>query len=232
MRLEPGATYGRLMVVKQLCEGHPNMTRWLTACECGARHEVLGASLTGGLTKSCGCLRADAAALMGKANLKHGHQRRPGGKRQTTKAYRAWSSAKQRTCNPRHPQWHRYGGRGIAMCRRWINSYEAFLADMGEPPGPSFTLERIDVNKGYSPANCTWIHKSQQSRNRRCSLRLWGIPLVAWAEGLGLSWNTVKTRLRRGWSPAQAVGVPVGTKRKDWPGTNKAELYEKAFDRN
>jgi hypothetical protein len=74
---------------------------------------------------------------------------------------------KTRCTNPNRPDWKNYGGRGIAVCDRWANSFEAFLADMGRKPSCEFTLDRIDNDAGYSPENCRWATWDQQSRNKR-----------------------------------------------------------------
>lgn len=77
---------------------------------------------------------------------------------------------KQRTTNKNNCDWHKYGGRGIFMCQRWLDSCDNFVADMGPSwPGPGWTIERIDNDKGYSKENCKWILHAHQSRNTRAT---------------------------------------------------------------
>src|SRR5215475_6407743 len=83
-----------------------------------------------------------------------------------TKTYRCWLHLRQRCQNPNDPKYPIYGGRGIKCCTRW-NSYENFLADMGEPPTPQHTIERRDNNSGYKPSNCYWATVDEQAKNRR-----------------------------------------------------------------
>jgi len=90
--------------------------------------------------------------------MKHGMSRSP--------EYRAWQLMKNRCTNPRDKRWEHYGGRGIRVCERWATSFPTFFLDMGPRPSDKHSLDRIDVNLDYSPANCRWATQTQQQRNR------------------------------------------------------------------
>jgi hypothetical protein len=91
--------------------------------------------------------------------VRHGLARR--------KEYRAWVNMISRCENPKTPGWENYGGRGIAVCRRWRESVEAFYEDIGPRPSPQHSVDRIDNNGNYEPGNCRWATQHEQTRNMR-----------------------------------------------------------------
>lgn len=97
-----------------------------------------------------------------------------------------------------------YGGKGITICDRWINSYENFLADMGECPDESMTLDRKDNNIGYTPENCRWATSIEQcnnkTNNRHITFNGKTQGLRAWAEETGIKATNILNRLYMGWS--------------------------------
>jgi hypothetical protein len=113
------------------------------------------------LTAQFGIIRSHSAVLGKLHRLREEETRPPGapvrrkrGERETSSEYVAWRGMRARCSNPKHPSWRRYGGRGITVCERWANSFEAFLVDMGQKPSPELALVRI--NKEFEPGNCRW----------------------------------------------------------------------------
>ena len=85
--------------------------------------------------------------------------------------YSIWHGIKQRTNNPKDRAYSQYGGRGIDLCKRWLD-FAVFLEDVGPRPTPKHSLERKNNNKGYNPDNCTWASKKEQARNRKNTIRI------------------------------------------------------------
>ena len=134
-----------------------------------------------------------------------------------TRTYQAWHQMRQRCLNPRHRAYPSYGGRGITICQRWLDSFEAFLEDLGEPPD-NRSLDRIDNDGNYEPGNCRWASRSEQQRNKRDNRLVTydGMTkcLTEWAEDTGIDRATIRGRLRRGWTVAAALTTsPHNTRR-------------------
>lgn len=128
--------------------------------------------------------------------------------------YGLWKTMRGRCNTPTNKKYPRYGGRGISICARW-DDFFAFAADMGPRPA-GFTLDRINNDGDYEPANCRWASSKEQSRNKSDNriVMVGGAPVVlADVEGkTGIKSATVRKRIAElGWTPEEAVSVAVGS---------------------
>jgi hypothetical protein len=128
-----------------------------------------------------------------------------------TKTYNSWMNLKQRCLNPKNPKFKYYGGRGIKVCNRWLDSFDNFFKDMGEVP-PKGSIERINNNGDYSPENCRWATSKEQSSNRRSNKFITHngetLGICEWSQRLGGSVSLITYRLQRGWDPIEAITTP------------------------
>ena len=122
--------------------------------------------------------------------------------------YWIWTGMRNRCRNPRAKPWKDYGGRGIRVCKRW-DSYAKFAADMGPRPSPKHTLERIDNDGDYTPKNCRWATRKEQSLNLRNTrwVMIEGVEYKAWqlAERSGLKADTIIERAAQGLPLAEVL---------------------------
>ena len=81
--------------------------------------------------------------------------------------YFAWMNMRRRCLLTTDESYRLYGGRGIEVCDRWVNSFENFLADMGHRPTPEHSLDRANNGGNYGPENCRWATSKEQQQNRR-----------------------------------------------------------------
>ena len=151
--------------------------------------------------------------------MKHG--------RTNTQLYIVWEGIKDRCLNTRDKAYPDYGGRGIDICDEWRNSFVVFsewayangyIEDKLPSGRNRVSIDRIDNDKGYYPANCRWATAKEQSNNRRNNryLTIDGMTktIAEWTDYANLKRNTLKNRLYRGWKLEDLL-LPVGERRKN-----------------
>jgi hypothetical protein len=125
----------------------------------------------------------------------------------------SWASMVARCHKPSDKSFARYGARGIRVCVRWRDNFDAFLEDVGPRPSTQHSLERNDNNGDYEPGNVRWATPREQARNRSNNRLLTASgktqTVAAWAEERGIAKTTVLNRLLRGWSDSRAVNEPA-----------------------
>lgn len=202
-----GQRFGRLLAIDSLAGSRTARRKWRCLCDCGQEAFVDTCKLLSGHTRSCGCLQRDSVAAK---STTHGGQRRS--------EYSTWKGIKSRCFNPNSPAFANYGARGISMCPEWADDFSAFLRDMGPRPSVHHTVERKDNSLGYSPDNCLWATRKEQSRNKRnnrwiCSKGAFRT-LAEWAEVTGIPAPTLASRLDRlHWSVDKAFNTPLNATR-------------------
>lgn len=111
--------------------------------------------------------------------------------------------------NENDKSYHNYGGRGIKVFKEWEESYPAFLASVGRRPNDTYSLGRIDNDRGYEPGNVRWETDSEQQNNTRRNriVEINGEKRTAtqWARMFGVNIYTFIGRLNRGTDPLMAL---------------------------
>lgn len=200
-----GQRFGKLVAVSVSDMGGKQGVRWLCECDCGNETVVLAKKLRGGHTKSCGCVQKASRITHGQTG---------------SLEYASWQAMRYRCEYQGNVMFHRYGGRGIKVCDRWL-SFENFLADMGEKPTPAHTIDRIDNDRDYEPENCRWATKLEQDNNRSTNR------VIHVGNSVGsiasvyrsidprpvVSLKAAWMRIWKGWEPTDAFYVPIKCKR-------------------
>ena len=125
-----------------------------------------------------------------------------------TRLNKIYEHMKDRCYNPNFHCYNRYGGRGITICKEWLEDYQTFKAwALSHGYSDNLTLDRIDNDKGYYPENCRWITLQAQCDNTRKSICIAGRnrSLTSWCKLLGLNYNVVRYRLKKGYRIEDAL---------------------------
>ncbi len=206
-----GQKFFRLTVIRTV-RNHRNQKAWECLCSCGNTRVVTASNLYSGKSNSCGCYRNERTAAR---MTRHGHS--AGGSR--SKEYSTWMGMRSRCFNPADRRYADYGGRGITLCERWENSFEAFYADMGARPSPRHSIDRINNDGPYAPGNCRWATAQQQANNKRNNRILThggrSQTLSQWAVEIGIKPLALHHRIDSyGWSVDRALTTPVSSEPK------------------
>lgn len=198
-----GKRFGRLVITAYIF--HKGGCGCEVVCDCGKSFHLKYSNLENRNYVSCGCLRLER---LRNHEIKHGHSRL----HNWSTTYRSWTAIKTRCLNKNNPAYSSYGGRGIKVCDRWLESFENFLADMGEAP-PEMSIDRIDNNGDYEPGNCRWATRKEQANNRRSSRMITynGLTktLAEWASFLGMKSSTLAQRINRWNDLDKAMSLPL-----------------------
>lgn len=190
---------------------------WDCHCACGTSRAVYESSLTCGRSPSCGCVSGERERA---ARTTHGHASNGIKSRE----FETWCRMRARCERPSTPYFKNYGGRGIYVCQRWRESFDAFLRDAGYKPGPTYSIDRIDNNGSYTcgacaqcvergaPMNVQWSQPKAQARNRRSNTFVehdgHRLTIAEWAERTGIPPQLIAQRIRANW-PADLALSPV-----------------------
>lgn len=155
--LVKGTKFNFLTILWEILPQITPYRRVLFKCDCGNTKEIRYSHVKLGYIKSCGCYLKDFPSAK-----THGLTK--------TKEYSIWKDIKKRCFNSKAQNYKWYGAKGIKMSKKWVNSFETFLQDMGIAPTKNHTIDRIDSSKDYSKENCKWSTWKEQANNRTNSI--------------------------------------------------------------
>ena len=189
-----GLRFGMLLVLGE--SGRDAISKLIKCkCDCGNIKLTRIKYLNRGYVKSCGCLRTKEFPVTKQ------------------REYFIYYAIKTRCYSKKSNHYHRYGGRGIIMCKRWLYSYKNFIADMGMRPSKKHSIERIDNNGNYEPSNCKWATSSEQSNNtisnNVLSFNGESLTTTQWERKTGIKRKTITRRIGMGWSIEKTLTTPV-----------------------
>lgn len=195
-----GQRFGRLTVLYFIDQKNRKTRQynWMCRCDCGNETQANAYKLKQGLQQSCGCLKEEMKPRLGEITRKY--------KYSDKRLYGVYKSIINRCTNPKGREWKNYGGRGITVCDEWLKDYDAFAEwafengyDKDAKHGEC-TIDRKDVDKGYSPENCRFIPNDKQQNNRRDNVILEykgeEHTMKEWSEILNVSYQKLRYHIR------------------------------------
>lgn len=213
-KIKAGDKWGKLTLVSDLLGGDcfKSTHKSIFMCDCGLNHFATINNVQRGIVKHCSACSSIQKSAHRK---KHCHSNSYKDKDPLGySCYTRWSAMKRRCNNSSDSRYSDYGGRGIKVCARWQESYEAFLADMGTPPSISHQIDRQDNQGNYEPGNCKWVTRTENGRNKRNNNVITAFgetkTLSEWAAKTGVMRETIAMRLSRGYSPEKALQIGNG----------------------
>lgn len=185
-----GTKFNKLTLISSEMNGKYRIGIYL--CDCGNIATKDFNHVKNGSIQSCGCLlisHKKSKNFLGTHGMTD------------TKEFRAWQAILNRCYNPNYIYFHRYGGRGISVCKRWKNSFKNFFEDMGFAPSEDHTLDRFPNNDGnYELSNCRWATWEQQASNTSQTRWIehdgYRMTLTQWSEHIGVSVSWLHTQLK------------------------------------
>lgn len=199
-KYKAGMKFNFLTLVKNVTKDGKSV-KWLCRCDCGKEKEIFLTSVSSGSTKSCGCMRS---------KLKYGDNLHNYSK---TRLHNVWSHMKRRCNNVKNPSYHRYGGRGIKVCKEW-HRFKPFMEwALNNGYSDKLQIDRIDNNDGYYPENCRFVTARKNSQNRRSNRNITykgkTFCINEASRRYGIKRQTLAQRLDNGWSVEKAIETPV-----------------------
>ena len=199
-----GRKFGRLTAIRPLYRTEYKEWIWLCKCNCGKQTRSIKSHLLSGHTKSCGCLQKEKAS---ENNKKHGLTKTP--------FYHIWQNMKRRCLDVKNISWSNYGGRGIKVCKRWMDfmgfkedMYESYLEHCKKFGGKQTAIDRVANGGNYEKKNTRWATFKEQANNRTdnhlITLNDITKTMKQWSDIYKIDYCTVRNRLKRKWEPLKA----------------------------
>jgi len=205
-----GKKFGRLLVLRHSHANKKMAHLWECECDCGNIVKVIGQHLTGDFTRSCGCLKEEYRKFgFHSHGITHNMC--------FTHFYRRWSRMKERCSNKKKIYYYR---RGIKVCDRWLkfenfkeDMYESYLEHVEKYGEKDTSIDRIDNDGNYEPANCRWLTNLGQQSNKRTNKYLTynGVKktYTQWSKIMGCSITVIVNRVGKDWSTEEVLFTPV-----------------------